>query len=258
MIMQEMKCVLVAAVFVAAYEGTAHAAALIDWNFAGFTSTSQGVPPAPRSIAPGVSSTGLRKGDAGNPFRYSGAGDTDSWGVRGIQNSYAQAVQNDVAIYFDLIIAPGTIYSLDSIQTPWFTKMPSGQEKDDPDVYAQWQYSVGGGTWNDIGGPEKPSHTSYDWVNLDLTGYEDLTEITDITVTFRLLLWGGAVNGNSMIYFGKDTLGANPASPYYPDMLSFPNTLSIHGTVVVLPEPTAMALIVLSGAALLLRRRKRE
>jgi len=189
---------------------------------------------------------------------YSGAGEKDAWGVRGINNTKQQALDNDVAIYFDLIIAPELNLTLESIQMPWFAKMPNGTS--DPEVSWEWQYSLDYGTgatgWTPIECNDVLPYTMYDWLSLDLTDNEDFEDLSGVTVTFRLLLWGGTNNGNSMVYFGKDNRDPNQLSRHFPNMLTNPNTIIVNGTII--PEPSAMALLVLSSATLLLRRKRKS
>jgi len=168
-----------------------------------------------------------------------------AWGGHRFDVSEADAYSQDVAFYFDVIIAPGLIVTFDSIQTPLYGSPTQSPEK------GQWQYSLNGGAWENIGDEQSPlPHGVYDWLSLDLTGVTDLKEVSNATVTFRLVLWGGTGGSNGRFYFGKGT-----ASPIDPTFAGMPNTLTVNGTIV--PEPSAAALLALSGIALLLRRRKR-
>jgi len=165
-----------------------------------------------------------------------------SWGGRNFFYSKEEALSTDVCFYFDIMADAGFTLTLTSIETPW-----CGSPQQSPE-YGQWQYSLDGGTgWTDIGGAETLPHGSYDWVYLDLSGIEDLKEVSG--VTFRLVLWGGESGTNGRFSFGTGT--ASGIGP------SLPNALTING-ILNIPEPSAMTLLVFGSAAFLLRRRKQK
>jgi len=258
MAIQKMGQVLATAVIVTA--GWSHSAAIIDWNFE--TMTDGTTPPTPGVYVPGLSYTGSRGTWVGSGVIQDGVSSSKAYGGRGpddapppkpVRKTLADAVNGDVAFYFEIIIAPGYVMSLDSIQTPWSVAADTGGGNH-PLVYAQWQYQINSGGWETFGDPEPMPYNGYDWVEFDLSGVEGLQDITDSTVTFRVLFFGGDMH--TRYYLGKDSQLPDPNS-VYANLPSLPNTLSIWGKIVPeeVPEPSAMALIALSGAALLLRRR---
>ena len=239
MITRQIKWLL--AVAVLATVGSVHGA-LLEWNFDGIPSNvGYDNQPSPTVTAePGFSTSGLSRGDG---IGRSGARTMGkAWGGSNFLYTKDQALAADVCFYLDIIIAPEVIVSLTSIQTPW-----CGSPLQSPES-GQWQYSLDAGTtgWNDVGGEYVLPHGSYDVITLDLTGETALSEISGVTVTFRLLLWGGEDGTSGRFSFGTGTT-SGPATPWG-------NSLIINGDVV--PEPSAAALLVLSGVALLLRRKK--
>ena len=231
------------AVAVLATAGWSHAA-LLEWNFDGIGSNvGYNNQPSPIATAePGVSTGGLWRG--GGIGLSGGSTMGKAWGGSNFLYTKEEALDNDVCFYFNIIVAPGFTVSLESIQTPW-----CGSPLQSPEL-GQWQYSLDAGItgWNDVGGAYSLPHGAYDVITLDLTGETDLSEISGVEVTFRLLLWDGEDGHNGRFSFGTGTTSGPP--------IPWGNSLIINGTIV--PEPSAAALLVLSGAALLLRRRRRE
>ena len=243
------------AVAVVVMAGWSHSAALIEWDFNAMVSNSS--VPTQTIKTPGVNTTGLRRGAGMSSLglsRFEGA-----WGGT-LRDSTPYvppltriiADNQDAAFLFDITVGPDFSLSLESIQTPWCGWYdPSGPGGTGGTLYGQWQYSLDNGAtaWNDIGGSTGLlPFDRWDWVELDLTEQSALQDISNVTVTFRLLLWGG--DHNTQFYFGKDTVLPVPGLTD-----NFPNTLIIYGTLIPIPEPSAITLIALSGVALLLRRR---
>jgi len=244
------------AVAISAMVGSVHAGVLLEWDFDGIPSGNGGTgygesPFAPTWNESGFSSTGLERGEG---VGFTGVSMSHAWGGRNYLAADAnEALEEKIFFVFDVIAAEGFTMSLDSIQTPWY-----GSPLQSPSS-GLWQYSVDGGdTWENIGGTRNlPSEVhgtggQYDWVNLDLKDIDDLQDIYE--AMFRLVIWGGG--GASGGRNGRFYLGTGTAPPIDSDLKGVDNTLTVWGTFTAIPEPSAVALLVLSGAAILLRRRK--
>jgi len=254
-----MRSFLTVAVFTTAWAGHVHAGQLVLWDFQ--TVTAGGAPPQ-ATIQEGLSTHGIwfNGFDDGGASYAKGVMFHNNKGNHGKNRDYSE--NNNLGIYFDLIIAAGEPIDLTGLQTPWFWERPGGKGNN-IEVFTQWQYSITDSsgnslvTWADIGGEEKMPYDNasggftgyYGMTTLDFSNIDALQGLEDVTVTFRLLLWGGEHNARA--YLGKDAKLTPPGLDY------FPNSLIIFGGPSV-PEPSAMAFLVLSGATLLLRRRTRR
>ena len=193
----QMARLVVAVTSLAIAEGV-HAGALIEWGFNNMLSESD--VPTQTIKTPGVNTSGLRRGAGMTSLglsRFEGA-----WGGTLLDSTPLVppltkiiAENQDASFLFDITVGPGFSLSLESIQTPWCGWYdPSGPGGTGGTLYGQWQYSLDNGAtaWNDIG-PETGllPFDRWDWVELDLTGQSALQDISNVTVTFRLLLWGG-------------------------------------------------------------------
>jgi|GEM_PF-2590456 len=230
--------------------GWLQATALLTWEFSGINSAAD-TPTLTKDTL--VSTGGFRRGAGAIT---SGLTRPEAWGGTGFSGATkADSILSDTCLMFDIIVGADVLLSLDSIEAPWFGyQVSGGPGGTGGTLYGQWQYSLSNGLgWSDIGGETGLLPFGYyDWLSLDLKSYTDLQGITDATVTFRLLLWGGDKQGNTEFYFGKDTVDPLPGLSD-----TYPNSLTINGTVITLfvPEPSAAFLAIIGAASLLLRRR---
>lgn len=268
-----IRLVLTGAVLAAA--GWSHAA-LYQWDFSGIPSIGTGGygdEGYQGTSTIGVTSDGLWRGgdETARAKMRKGVNKGGAWGGRYFEDANAvDAIAHDTCFYFNLIVPAGYSMTLESLQTAWYTS-----PKESPTT-ALWQYRIASdginyGEWAPLGNENDLPHTMewdnelgtdvrvggvYDWVSLDLTSISAITGI----IEFRLVIWGGGGSsghgGNGRFYFGTGNASLQPGSANIG--MGWGNTMTVNGALAVVPEPSSVALLSLSCAALLLRRRKQH
>ena len=219
----------------------AHAAVLVEWDFNGQMEFGK----------EGLMATG---GNVSGELSRNGVVDTvgfsanNAWGGNFLHSSGPDketAIEKGQYFTFTLEAAEGFTMSLTAINDytlRWSTTGPQ---------YFQWQYSIDGTFFDDIGGPihlhdGTGSRSAAKQSGISLVGLDGLDDTG--FVVFRLVAWGGGelssgASGN--LYF-DGRIGSNP------------HTFAIQGTTTPIPEPSSTWLLFGAGVAVVVVFRRRN
>jgi hypothetical protein len=238
-----MKSILVALCALGMLAAGAQANTLAGWDFSTITASGGNwgdSPMTPQTLDANVTVVGLTRNWA---LLGTGTAAAYAWGGNNFaiapNNTQAGAIAASNFASFSLTANPGYTLSISDIPAYNIRHSASGP------VTGLWQYSVGAGSFTDIG-------TSITWGSnttsagnvqsaITLSGISDLQNVpAGTTVTFRCVTWGATTTGGTW-YFNEAT--THTTAP----------EIAVNGTLTAMPEPATLALLALGG--LFLRRR---
>ncbi len=227
--------------FVAAVFGLAQVALLSSssagiitaWDFDPLTGGANnfGVSPLSATQADAnVSVVGLTRGSG---VGTTGTGAGNAWGGNAMQaaNATAAATGNDF-FSFSVTANAGQTVSFSDVAAYNIRRSASGP------TTGLWQYQVGGGGWNSIGGNITWGAVTSSAGNaqsaITLSGIGALQNVgSGIAVDFRVLMFGGTASAGTG--YLNDPSGSSG------------NDFIVNGTISAVPEPTSMALLGVTG-----------
>lgn len=190
---------------------------LAAWEFSGLTNGGPS-PYAPGSSNPGVSVGGLTRGSG-----VGVGGASNAWGgTHFATNTLTDAVTAADFLTFSFTAA-SDFMSFDSIGEYRTIRSSNGPST------GQWQYQLGGGSFNDIGanvnwGTGGSGTGGLNQSSISLSGISSLQNVAaGTTVTFRLVSWSGTTSGTW----------------YLQDRTAVGNDLVINGALSAVPEASA-------------------
>lgn len=213
-----------------------NAALVAGWDFdpqVGGTGVWGPSPLAASSVNADVTVGGLTRG-SGILTPAGSAAAANAWGGTGWNDSTSAAtsIANGDFITFAVTADVGSAVSFTSIDAYNVRRSATGAST------GQWQYSVGGGAFTDIGSAitwgAVTTFAGNPQALINLSGIAALQNVTD-TVTFRLLNWGGTSAGGT--WYLNDPTGT-PG-----------NDFIVSGTISAVPEPTSMLLASIAGVS---------
>lgn len=232
-----LKNILLAGVLLFSLAQNGRSAIISAWDFSTQTGgvNNFGVSPlSPTTADVNITATALTRG-AG--ISTTGTGAVNAWGGTGFittSPNLANAIAADEFITFSVSANAGFELSLSSIDAYNIRRSGSGP------TTGQWQYSLGGGSFNDIGSAITWGTTTTSAGNnqaaISLSGISELQGVdSGISVLFRVVTWG-ATNSGGTWYLN------DPADTAATDF-------GVSGTITAVPEPTSMVLVGLMGVA---------
>jgi hypothetical protein len=235
-----------AAMIASALSAAAQAATIAAWDFSTLTGGAGSFGPSPyasTSTLANTTNSGLVRGSGIGTA--SGSGAAAAWGGNDFiiaSPTFATAVAGNEFATIAIQASPGYLLSLTSIDPYNIRRSASGPST------GQWQYSLDGTTFTDIGSSITWGGTTSNLGNaqtlIDLSGIGALQSVpASTTVTLRVVTWGATSTGGTW-YFNSP-----PASAAAID-------LSITGEVVAVPEPATLGLASLAVAAAFAARRR--
>lgn len=239
-----MKKTLLTLAIVCAVAGGANAAVLLSWDFSALTGGTNDFGPSPFAGTAISNSTagGLTRGSG---ISTTGGGASNAWGGTGFITTtpnFANALAASEFVTFTLKANVGYALSFASIDAYNIRRSGTGP------TTGQWQYSLNGTTFTDIGSTiawgTGTSSAGNAQSAISLTGISALQNVAaTTTVTFRLVTWG-ATNSGGTWYFNdpSDTAAVD---------------LGISGTLAAVPEPSTTVLLGAGLMVVMIRRRHR-
>jgi hypothetical protein len=243
---KRLRTFFASAVMALALTAASHAATIAAWDFSTLPGGAANYGPSPYPATTTLTNTtnnGLVRGAGIGTATNSGA--AAAWGGNDFiiaSPTFATAVAGNEFATIDLKADAGYVLSLSSIDPYNIRRSASGP------TTGQWQYSIDGTNFTDIGSAITWGGTTSNAGNaqalIDLTGISALQNVPDTTtVTLRVVTWGATSTGGTW-YFNSP-----PASSTAID-------LSISGDVAPVPEPATVGLASLAiVAAFAVRRR---
>jgi hypothetical protein len=176
-----------------AFSSDAFAAKLAGWDFSGYSGYGAS-PQAPTSTGAGVTVGGLTRGSGVTTAPTAAANAWGGNGWNGPANLVDAIAAGDFATF--TITAAGQEIAIESIDAYNIRRSSSGP------TTGQWQYSIDGGAFVDIGSAitwgGTTSATGNLQASIDLTGIPALQSVADgSTVTFRVSNWGATTSGGT-------------------------------------------------------------
>ncbi len=231
--MKNINTILVAGT-VAAVCGMAEAGVIAGWDFNGVT--GYGVSPFTATESD-VNSTigGLTRGSG---FGTAGTAASNAWGGASVapRATLTDAVNASQTILFTVAAKTGYTLNLSSIGAYNVRRSTTGATS------GQWQYSINGGTFTNIGSTLSFAGTTSSGNSMSAIDLSAISALQGIasgsTVSVRLVAY--ANSGTGTFYFLNTVAGSD---------------LTINGTLTAVPAPGAAALIGLAGF-ITTRRRK--
>lgn len=234
-----------AAIAVCAVSVSAKAVVLTGWDFDPLPGGAGNYGPSPYAAtasAANLTAGGLTRGSGIGTTNNSGA--ANAWGGNDFTGtSFATALSLGEFASFTVQAATGYTLSFDSIDAYNIRRSGTGPST------GQWQYSLDGSSFIDIGSSITWGATTSASGNaqgaISLSGISALQGVSSSTVvTFRVVTWGATSTGGT--WYLNDPSGSSGTD------------FSVSGSVTAVPEPTA-AVTLLGGLGAMfwtLRRRR--
>jgi len=204
---------------------------LVKFSFNGLSAYGPS-PLTPSVTAANITAVGLTTGSGLGTINTAA---TNAWGGTAANTAATQSAATSSNNVVTFSLTANTGYKLSLTQIPAYNIRRSGTGFST----GIWQYSINGGTFNDIGSSITWTSTSTSGVtqpSIALSGISALQNVAaGNTITLRVVLWGAS--GTGSWYFYQPVAGTN--------------NLIVTGTVAlesVAPTPTCVANITASGA----------
>jgi hypothetical protein len=182
------------------------------WNFNGVTGF--GISPfAPATTAGNITIGGLTRGP-GIATTMSGTPAANAWGGAGFPNNatvptMAEAINTGSFVTFTITANSGYNVSFEEIAKFNTRRSNTGPQE------MQWQYSLDGTNFTDIGFSQATGTTTSNGTEQDATPLTAEAALQNVpagtTVTFRLVIWNALGNGGGAWYFNGSGSAASPS-----------------------------------------------
>lgn len=165
---------------------------IVGWDMNGLSAYGPSPFSPPSNLASGITSSGLVRGSG---FTTINTAATNAWGGNGITSTdLASSIAANDVVTFTIVPDASSTVSLTQISPYNIRRSGTGP------TAGQWQYRINAGPFIDIGSPitwgTVTTATGNPQGAISLSGIGDLQNVAGgTTITFRLVLWGGASAG---------------------------------------------------------------